>query len=32
MKCEGTKTYEEAGSCPECGMDLKPVQAVMEEG
>lgn len=22
MKCEGEKTYAEAGSCPECGMDL----------
>ena len=23
MKCEGDKMYEEEGSCPECGMDLK---------
>lgn len=23
MKCEGEKTYEKAGSCPKCGMDLK---------
>lgn len=22
MKCEGEKTYSEAGSCPTCGMDL----------
>ena len=22
MKCEGEKTYSEAGSCPKCGMDL----------
>ena len=22
MKCEGEKTYAEAGSCPVCGMDL----------
>ncbi len=22
MKCEGEKTYTEAGSCPKCGMDL----------
>ena len=22
MKCEGDKTYSEAGTCPECGMDL----------
>ena len=26
MKCEGDKTYEEAGSCPECGMDLVEVE------
>lgn len=25
MDCEDGKTYEEAGSCPVCGMDLKPV-------
>lgn len=23
MKCEGEKTYDEAGKCPVCGMDLK---------
>jgi len=23
MKCEGDKTYHEAGQCPKCGMDLK---------
>ncbi|MFH1320475.1 MAG: heavy metal-binding domain-containing protein [Bacteroidota bacterium] len=22
MKCEGDKTYKEAGACPVCGMDL----------
>lgn len=22
MKCEGEKTYAQAGSCPKCGMDL----------
>ena len=22
MKCEGEKTYAEAGTCPSCGMDL----------
>ncbi len=22
MKCEGEKTYDEAGKCPVCGMDL----------
>ncbi|MCB0429467.1 MAG: hypothetical protein H6585_05100 [Flavobacteriales bacterium] len=22
MKCEGNKTYAEAGKCPACGMDL----------
>lgn len=26
MKCEGDKMYEEEGSCPECGMDLKEVE------
>ena len=25
MQCEGDKTYSEAGSCPVCKMDLKPV-------
>lgn len=25
MKCEGEKTYPEAGKCPDCGMALKPV-------
>ncbi len=23
MKCEGVKTYNKAGECPECGMNLK---------
>ncbi|MDA3905483.1 MAG: heavy metal-binding domain-containing protein [Bacteroidales bacterium] len=23
MKCEGEKSYDEMGKCPECGMDLK---------
>lgn len=27
MKCEGDKTYDEAGSCPKCGMDLEAVEA-----
>ncbi len=27
MDCEQGKTYDEAGSCPVCKMDLKPVQA-----
>lgn len=26
MKCEGDKTYDEAGSCPKCGMDLEAVE------
>ena len=26
MKCEGEKTYAEAGKCPECGMDLVEVE------
>ena len=25
MKCEGGKTYDKAGKCPKCGMDLKAV-------
>lgn len=27
MKCEGDKTYAEAGTCPTCKMDLKKVEA-----
>jgi len=23
MKCEGDKTYAQAGKCPKCGMDLE---------
>jgi|JI10StandDraft_1071094.scaffolds.fasta_scaffold11973_4 hypothetical protein len=26
MKCEGDKTYAEAGRCPVCNMDLKEVE------
>lgn len=26
MKCEGDKTYDKAGSCPVCGMDIKKVE------
>lgn len=26
MKCEGEKTYAEAGKCPVCKMDLKEVE------
>lgn len=26
MKCEGDKTYDKAGSCPKCGMDLKEMK------
>ncbi|MBN8682475.1 MAG: hypothetical protein J0L99_07475 [Chitinophagales bacterium] len=26
MKCEGEKTYAEAGACPVCKMDLKAVE------
>ena len=26
MKCEGDKMYEEAGSCPKCGMDLQEIE------
>lgn len=25
MKCEGEKTYDKAGKCPKCNMDLKAV-------
>jgi Cu2+-exporting ATPase len=27
MKCEGDKTYDKAGKCPKCGMDLKEKKA-----
>lgn len=30
MQCEGEKTYDEQRDCPECGMELKPVEEVME--
>lgn len=26
MHCEGEKTYDKAGSCPKCGMDLKKME------
>ncbi|MBE0644630.1 MAG: hypothetical protein IH600_11170 [Bacteroidetes bacterium] len=26
MKCEGEKTYDKAGTCPTCGMDLVVVE------
>lgn len=26
MHCEGDKTYDKPGKCPECGMDLKKVE------
>lgn len=26
MKCEGDKTYDKAGKCPACGMDLEEVE------
>ncbi len=25
MRCEGDKTYDKPGKCPECGMNLKKV-------
>jgi Cu2+-exporting ATPase len=28
MKCEGTKTYDQPGKCPVCGMKLAPVEEV----
>ena len=27
MKCEGDKTYDKAGKCPKCNMNLVKVQA-----
>ncbi len=27
MKCEQEKTYDKAGKCPVCGMDLEGVEA-----
>lgn len=27
MKCEGSKTYNKAGSCPVCNMDLEGVKS-----
>lgn len=32
MKCEGDKTYAEAGKCPVCEMDLKEVAVAHTEG
>lgn len=26
MKCEGEKTYDSAGKCPMCGMDMEKVK------
>ena len=26
MKCEGEKTYDTAGKCPQCGMDMEKVK------
>ncbi len=31
MKCEGDKTYDEPGQCPECGMDLKKKEGTAEK-
>ncbi len=31
MHCEGDKTYDKAGDCPVCGMDLVPSQKLMSE-
>ncbi len=27
MKCEGSKTYDKAGTCPVCNMDLEGIQS-----
>ena len=32
MLCEGDKIYAEAGSCPECGMDLEEIELTSQEG
>ncbi|HEU4717210.1 MAG TPA: heavy metal-binding domain-containing protein [Bacteroidia bacterium] len=26
MQCEGDKTYDKPGKCPECGMEMKEVK------
>lgn len=31
MKCEGDKTYDEEGACPECKMDLKKIEAAEDK-
>lgn len=31
MKCEGDKTYDEEGACPECKMDLKKVEVAQNK-
>ncbi len=30
MKCEGEKTYDKAGQCPKCGMNLKAEKKVVK--
>ncbi len=30
MKCEGDKTYDKAGKCPKCGMNLNKVEGKKE--
>ena len=30
MKCEGDKTYDKAGKCPKCGMELQDVKAHLD--
>jgi len=27
MKCEGEKTYDKPGNCPECGMEIKEIKS-----
>ncbi len=31
MKCEGSKTYDKAGKCPKCNMNLKEVSKVQSQ-
>ncbi len=30
MQCEGDKQYDEAGTCPVCGMDLEEVALAVD--
>ena len=32
MKCEGEKTYDKAGNCPKCGMEIKQISGENHNG